>query len=110
MDKFSKDWWVKALIRAVHTVAQTALAYVAVGMRFTDIDWVSVASVAGVAGLVSLLKSIAFGIPEGESDGVLQIDSSDPEKDLYMLQVDTPLDEVATKKSIRLIVNAQNKE
>lgn len=109
MDKFSKDWWLKALIRAVHTVAQTALAYIAVGMGFTDIDWISVASVAGVAGLVSLLKSIAFGIPEADTDGTLMIDESDPEKSLYLLNVETPLDKVATMKSIRLAVDPNAK-
>lgn len=59
-----KAWLRAALIRAVRTVAQTAVALIgtnAVGV--TDVDWIAVASAAVLAGIVSVLTSIA-GIPE----------------------------------------------
>lgn len=59
-------WWKAALIRAVKTIAQTAVALIGTGaVGFTDLDWLRILSVAGVAGLLSLLTSIA-GLPEVE--------------------------------------------
>ena len=61
--------WIKAAgIRAVKTVAQTAVALIgtnAIGV--TDVDWIGVASGAALAGIVSLLTSLA-GIPEVSAD------------------------------------------
>lgn len=65
--------WLKAAgIRALKTVAQTALGMIAVGAAFQDINWLMVASVSGVAGIASLLTSLA-GLPEvktGDNDGI----------------------------------------
>lgn len=61
---YIKDWLRAALVRAVKTAAQTAVALIgtnAVGV--TDVDWLAVASAAGLAAIVSLLTSAA-GIPE----------------------------------------------
>lgn len=62
------EWAKAAGIRAIKTVAQTALGMITVGMAFKDVDWLFVASVAAVAGIYSLLTSIV-GIPEVESKG-----------------------------------------
>lgn len=54
-----------AIIRAVRTMAQTAVALIgtnAVGV--TEVNWVGVASGAALAGVVSVLTSIATGLPE----------------------------------------------
>lgn len=59
----NKDWLKAAGIRAVKTVAQTALSMVTIGQAFVDINWLHVVSVAGVAGVISLLTSVA-GLPE----------------------------------------------
>lgn len=59
-----KKWAVAAIVRAIKTFAQTAVALIGTGaVGFTDLDWVQVASVAGVAAIVSLLTSVA-GLPE----------------------------------------------
>jgi hypothetical protein len=55
-----------ALIRAVRTVAQTALATIGASQVFAEINWAIVGSAAGVAGALSLLTSLA-GLPEVES-------------------------------------------
>lgn len=60
---FTKAWFEAAGIRAVKTVAQTAVSMIAVGAAMEDIDWLRVGSVALLAGVLSLLTSIA-GLPE----------------------------------------------
>lgn len=57
-------WFKAAGVRAIKTVAQTAVALIgtnAIGM--TDVNWTAVASAAVLSGIVSLLTSVA-GIPE----------------------------------------------
>lgn len=64
-----KQWAYRAGVRALKTVAQTALGFITVGMAIQEVDWRHVASVAIVAGVYSLITSLA-GLPEleGESD------------------------------------------
>ena len=68
----NKDYWSKwikaAGIRALKTMAQTALGMFTVGMAAEEVKWSYVASVALVAGVYSLITSIA-GLPEVEQDG-----------------------------------------
>ena len=58
-----KNWIKTAGIRAVKTVAQTAIAMIGTSEVLGDVDWVMVASAASLAGILSLLMSIA-NIPE----------------------------------------------
>lgn len=60
-----KTWLKCAGIRALKTVAQTAVALIGVGTVMSDIDWVMVASASLLSGILSLLTSIA-GIPEAK--------------------------------------------
>lgn len=60
---FTKEWLKAALIRALKTVAQTALGMFTVGMAVEEVKWTYVASVSLVSGIYSLLTSIA-GLPE----------------------------------------------
>lgn len=61
----TKKWWKAAAIRAIKTVAQTAVATVGAAAVLTEVDWLMVASAAGLAGVLSLLTSVA-GLPELE--------------------------------------------
>ena len=61
-----KKFLIAALIRAVRTFAQTAVSMIAVGAAFSEVDWLRVLSVSGVAFVLSLLTSLATGLPEGE--------------------------------------------
>jgi len=60
-----KKWLKAALVRAVKTVAQSAIATIGVSATLDSIDWLTVCSTALVAGLLSLLTSVA-GLPEVE--------------------------------------------
>lgn len=60
--------WIKAAgIRAIKTIAQTAVAMLSVGMTMSDVNWIEVASVSLLAGIYSLLTSVA-GLPEVKED------------------------------------------
>lgn len=64
MKNLTIKWAKAAAIRAVKTVAQTAVGMLSGQMLgIMDVDWLAVASVSAMAGVVSLLTSIA-GLPE----------------------------------------------
>ena len=58
--------WVKAAgIRALKTVAQTAVATIGTSVAFSEVNWLLVVSASALAGVLSLLTSVA-GLPELE--------------------------------------------
>jgi len=63
MSNYWKNWLKAAGIRAVKTVAQTAIATIGTSAVLGDVNWVMVASASALSGLLSLLTSIS-GIPE----------------------------------------------
>ncbi len=62
-----KDFARPALIRAVRTVAQTAAATIGTSAVMADVNWAVVVSASLLAGVLSVLTSIATGLPECES-------------------------------------------
>ena len=60
----NKAFWKAALIRAIRTVCQTAIATIGTTAVLQDVDWLLVASSSALAGLLSILNSIATGLPE----------------------------------------------
>ena len=58
-----KLWWKAAAVRAVKTVAQTAVATIGTGAVLDEVNWMMVGSASLLAGLLSLLTSVA-GLPE----------------------------------------------
>lgn len=63
MRLYTKDWAKAAAIRAIKTVAQTAVASIGTTTALGGVDWTMVASTAILAGIVSVLTSVA-GLPE----------------------------------------------
>lgn len=62
---FTKEWWKAAGIRALKTVAQTAIATIGTSAAISEVNWILVGSASLLAGFLSLLTSLA-GLPEVE--------------------------------------------
>ena len=59
-------WWKAAGVRAIKTIAQTAVATIGTSAVISEVNWVMVGSSALLAGILSLLTSVA-GLPEVEN-------------------------------------------
>lgn len=66
-----KKWITAAGVRALKTVAQTAVATIGTTAVMSEVDWVMVGSASVLAGVLSLLTSIA-GLPELKEDKIEQ--------------------------------------
>ena len=62
-----KKWFKAAVIRAIKTVAQTAIATIGTAAMMGQVNWVAVGSASLLAGILSMLTSIA-GLPEVSND------------------------------------------
>ena len=60
-----KTWFKAAGIRAIKTIARTAVATIGTSAVLGDVNWVAVVSASVLAGVLSLLTSVA-GLPEVE--------------------------------------------
>lgn len=59
----NQKWWKAAGVRAIKTVAQTAVATIGTTAVLSEVNWLAVASASVLAGILSLLTSVA-GLPE----------------------------------------------
>lgn len=60
---FTKKWFKAAAVRAIKTMAQTAIATIGSTALITEINWILVGSSVALAGVASMLTSVA-GLPE----------------------------------------------
>ena len=65
MNSYTKKWLKAAGVRAIKTVAQTAVATIGAAAVLSQVNWAVVASASVLAGVLSLLTSVA-GLPEVE--------------------------------------------
>ena len=63
MNRNWKSWAKAATVRAVKTIAQTAIATIGTSAVIGDVNWIAVCSAAVLAGVLSVLTSVA-GLPE----------------------------------------------
>ena len=61
-----KEFWKAAGSRAVRTMAQTAIATIGTSALMQEINWYLVSSASLLAGIISVLTSVATGLPEVE--------------------------------------------
>lgn len=64
----NKGFWIASLNRAIRTVAQTAIAVIGTSALLNEVEWLSVLSASALAGILSILNSIATGLPEVDED------------------------------------------
>lgn len=62
----NKEFWKAAGIRSLKTFCQTAIAMIPTGMAITQIGWLEILEVSLTAGVLSILTSVATGLPEVE--------------------------------------------
>lgn len=67
MNENLKKWLKAASVRAIKTVAQTAVATIGTSALISDVNWVVVVSASLLSGVLSLLTSVA-GLPEVKED------------------------------------------
>ena len=68
MKESLKKFWNAALLRAVRTIAQTALATIGSAAILSEVNWAVVISASVLAGILSILTSIATGLPEAPKE------------------------------------------
>lgn len=74
-EKFSKEFLIAALVRAIRTGAQTAVSLIAVGVSVFDVDWKTVIGITLTSMLASILTSLATDLPETKFDGFIESSS-----------------------------------
>lgn len=69
MKESMKKFFCAALIRAIRTTCQTAIATIGSAAILSEVNWAVVVSASVLAGILSILTSIATGLPEAPKEG-----------------------------------------
>lgn len=62
------NFWKAALIRAARTLCQTMIATIGTTALLEEVDWLMVASSSALAAILSILNSVATGLPEAPNE------------------------------------------
>ena len=77
-EQMTKQFWRYALIRCLRTICQAAIALIPTSAMLSEVDWKLVASASVLAGIVSILTSIATGLPEDKFENHLYMYADEP--------------------------------
>lgn len=64
----TKGFWKAAFVRAIRTLCQTALALIGTSALMQQVNWLELISASCLAAIVSLITSVATGLPEAPKD------------------------------------------
>ena len=73
-----KDFWKATSIRALRTICQTAVAMIGTSAVMAEVDWAMVLSASALSGILSVLTSIATGLPEVEYSQHIYMSADEP--------------------------------
>lgn len=73
-----KTFWKATAVRALRTVCQAAIAVIGTSFVLTDVNWLTVISASVLAGILSVLTSVATGLPEVEYEQHLYMSADEP--------------------------------
>lgn len=73
------DFFKATTIRALRTIAQTAIAVIGTSAVMSDVNWPMVLSASALSGILSVLTSIATGLPEVEYAQHIYMSADEPE-------------------------------
>ena len=68
-----------ALIRAIRTICQTAVAVIGTAFVLADVNWWAVVSASILAGILSILTSVATGLPEVDFEQSIYMNADEPD-------------------------------
>lgn len=74
-----KSFWKASLIRSLRTVCQAAIAVIGSAAFLSQVDWKMVVSASILAGILSILTSVATGLPEVEYENHLYMSVDEPD-------------------------------
>ena len=75
----NKQFWKASLIRAIRTIAQTAVSLIGTAVVMSDVNWHIVISASILSGILSILTSVATGLPEVEYAEHIYMSAEEPE-------------------------------
>lgn len=104
MIHITKTWLKAAIIRAFLVIVCTFFGVFTICLRLGEVNWILVIFSSILAGLYAAILS-SFGLPETRIDGTIEIDTSDPEKDVYQLRLNDNIDSLVHRKSVRFVVD-----
>ena len=73
-----KDFWKATSIRALRTICQTAVAMIGTSAVMAEVDWAMVLSASALSGILSVLTSIATGLPEVDYSQHIYMSADEP--------------------------------
>lgn len=84
----NKEFWVSAIIRAIRTMAQTAVATIGTAAVLSEVDWMFVLSASVLAGVLSILTAVATGLPEVDTSIEYDEDTDDIRDDIEWKEIE----------------------